>query len=291
LNDNTSDSDILELMGITIDGLQTLSGIMLFSKYPQGYFPQLCITAVVVPGTEMGDTGDDGERFIDNKRMTGNISEMLCDAVDFVRRNSRVKTIIDDDGKRSDKSEFPIKAVREAILNALVHRDYSIHTENVPVRLTIFSNRMEIINSGGLFGRISIDSLGKIRPETRNPAMANILELLHETENRYSGIPTIRKELSAAGLPDPVFEVKRGEFIVTFNNNNSHLSNEKKRSPNAELLKYCRTPRSRQEIIEFVGFSRYYTMDTIIKPLIELGKLKMTLPDKPKSSNQKYYTN
>jgi len=120
LADNVSDSEMMKLMGVTVDGIPTLAGLMTFSRYPQTYFPQLCITAVSLPGTELGTIGIDGERFIDNKRITGAIPDMLEDAVEFVRRNSRTKTIIDDNGHRVDKPEYPIKAVREAILNALV---------------------------------------------------------------------------------------------------------------------------------------------------------------------------
>ena len=131
LSHNITDMEILELMGITSNGCPTLSGVLVFGKYPQAYFPQLGITAVVVPGTEMGDTGSDDERFISNKRINGTISEMLHGAVEFVKRNSRIKTVIDEDGNRNDKPEFPMKAVREVILNALIHRDYSIHTEGL----------------------------------------------------------------------------------------------------------------------------------------------------------------
>ena len=205
LANNVSDEEIMELMGITVDGVPTLAGVMTFSKYPQGYFPQLCITAVCIPGLEMGDTDDEQVRFTDNRRITGPISEMLSEAVEFVRRNSRYKTIIDRDGKRIDKEEYPIKAVREAVLNALVHRDYSIYTENIPIRIEMYSDRMEIISSGGLYGRITIDSLGKVRPDTRNAALANMLEILHITENRYSGIPAICSEFKQAGLPAPIF--------------------------------------------------------------------------------------
>ena len=77
------------------------------------------------------------------------------------------------------------KAVREAILNALVHRDYNFHTENVPIRIEMY--RMEVINSDSLYGKISINPLGKVRPKTRNAALANMLELLNVTEIRYSG--------------------------------------------------------------------------------------------------------
>lgn len=284
LADNVSDDEILELMGVTSDGTPTLAGLMTFSKYPQTYFPQLCITAVALPGTEMGETGTDGERFIDNKRITGAIPDMLEEAVEFVRTNSRTKTIIDDNGKRVDKNEYPIKAVREAILNALVHRDYSIYTENTPIRIEMYRDRMEVTNSGGLYGKISIDALGKVHPGTRNAALANMLELLNITENRYSGIPTMRREFLNAGLPAPNFSVIHGEFKVVMRN--GYLNNSG--SMEDSILDFCEIPRSRAELIEFTGKSRNYVLKQLIAPLVECGKLKLTMPDKPKSSNQKY---
>lgn len=290
LSENTSDSDIFELMGITASGIPTLAGLMTFSRYPQTFFPQLSITAVAIPGTEMGTLGEAGERFLDNKRITGAIPDMLEEAVEFVRKNSRTKTIIDETGKRVDKTEYPIRAVREAIINALVHRDYSIHTENVPVRIEMYRDRMEIVNSGGLYGRISIDALGKVHPETRNAALANMLELLHVTENRYSGIPTMRQEFQNAGLPAPVFSVVRGEFKVVMKNNiyqNAIMRGEERHVDS--ILEFCSIPRSRAELTAFTGKSRYYTMSHIVQPLIDQGKLLLTIPDKPKSANQKYY--
>lgn len=289
LANNVSDEEIMELMGITVDGVPTLAGVMTFSKYPQGYFPQLCITAVCIPGLEMGDTDDKQVRFTDNRRITGPISEMLSEAVEFVRRNSRYKTIIDRYGKRIDKEEYPIKAVREAVLNALVHRDYSIYTENVPIRIEMYSDRMEIISSGGLYGRITIDSLGKVHPDTRNAALANMLEILHITENRYSGIPTICREFKQAGLPAPIFEVRRGEFTVIFKNDiyKSSLS-EKGYGSAKDIIAFCSIPRSRDELQNFTGYSRYYTMSKIVQPLVDSGKIVLTIPDKPKSAKQKY---
>ena len=284
LADHVAEDEILELMGITRDGAPTLAGLMTFSNYPQAYFPQLCITAVSLPGTELVSSGNDGERFIDNKRITGAIPDMLEDAVEFVRRNSRTKTIIDENGRRADKPEYPIRAVREAILNALVHRDYSIHTENVPVRIEMYRDRMEIINSGGLYGKISIDALGKVRPETRNAVLANVLELLHITENRYSGIPTIRNEFAAAGLPAPIFSAVHGEFRVVMKNG---LFSESIPIFDS-LIEFCSIPRTRDEIAAFVGKSKNHVMSKIVNPLVSSGKLRLTMPEKPKSPGQKF---
>ena len=284
LADNVSEEEILELMGITQEGKPTLAGLMTFSRYPQTYFPQLCITAVSLPGTEHGTVGDGGERFIDNKRITGAIPDMLDEAVEFVCKNSRTKTIIDENGKRIDKPEYPIVAVREAILNALVHRDYSVHTENVPIRIEMYRDRMEIINGGGIYGKISIDALGKVRPDTRNPALANILELLKVTENRYSGIPTMRTEFSNARLPAPIFSVVHGEFKVVMKNG---LLDDATPS-SVSVTEFCSIPRSRDEIVAFIGKSRNYVTSKIINPLVESGELKLTIPNKPRSPYQKF---
>lgn len=209
---------------------------------------------------------------------------MLEEEVEFVRRNSRTKTIVDDEGHRQDKPEYPVNAVREAILNALVHRDYSIHTENVPIRIEMYRDRMEVLSSGGLYGKISIDVLGKVHPETRNAVLANILELLKITENRYSGIPTMRTEFISAGLPAPIFSVNHGEFKVVMKNN---FFKENVVSEEA-ILDFCSVPRSRMELMEFTGKPRTHTMANLVTPLVESGKLKMTLPDKPKSSKQRF---
>lgn len=288
LSSNVSDEDILEMMGITYNGVPTLAGVMVFSMYPQTFFPQLCITAVSVPGTEMGETGPEGERFLDNSRITGPIPEMLEAAIDFIRRNSRTKTIIDENGRRADKNEYPPKAIREAILNALIHRDYSIYTENIPVSIVMYRDRIVISNSGGLFGGGSVLLLGKSRPETRNPALANMLEVLRVTENRYSGIPTIIRECRNAGLPDPVFEIRHGDFIITLKNEKSAEA-VKSVPVNAEsILNYCEVPRTRKELIGFIGKSHYYAMKKYINPLIKANRLLMTIPDRPQSSNQMY---
>lgn len=120
-----------------------------------------------------------GERFLDNQRIEGNIAEMLDGAIQFVNRNMRVKTIVDPEtGKRKDRTDYPITAIREAVLNALVHRDYSIHTEGMPIQLIMFENRMEIRNLGGIYGRIRIDKLGKVQPDTRNVMKKYVMPLV-----------------------------------------------------------------------------------------------------------------
>lgn len=208
---------ICELMSVTKEKVPTLAAVMLFGFYPQAYFPQLCILASAVPGTIVGQLGAEGERFLDSQRIQGTLTQMLAEAMTFIRKNTRTKIIIDPEtGKRSDRSDYPETAVREAVLNALVHRDYSIHTEGMPIQLLVFEDRLEVRSPGGLYGRLRVDQLGKVQPDTRNPVLAVAMEALGETENRYSGIPTMRRELKQAGMQPPEFRNERGTFVVCF---------------------------------------------------------------------------
>ena len=284
---------IYELMSIKRNNEVTLSATMMFSPYPQAYFPQLCIVAVVVPGNEMGETGEAGERFLDNQRIEGNIPDMLSEALQFVKRNMRVKSIIDaETGKREDRTDYPIMAVREAVINALVHRDYSIHTEGMPIQIIMYDDRLEIHNPGGIYGRIRIDQLGKVQPDTRNPVLASELEVLGITENRYSGIPTIRREMKKYNLKEPEFSDERGSFIVKFYK--MAVKNEIETMEDDEiqnLLLFCKTPRTRKEIAEYLGLSSItYAIQKYVMPLVEDGKIKMSIPEKPKSPKQLYYS-
>lgn len=285
--------NIYELMNLKHKGKLTLCSVLLFSLYPQVFFPQLCITAVVVPGTEMGDMGINKERFLDNERIEGNIPDMLNNAIQFVRKNMRTKTIVNTEtGEREDRQDYPILAIREAILNALVHRDYSIHTEGAPIQIVMYDDRMEIINPGGIYGRIKANQLGKIHPYTRNPVIATTLEILGITENRYSGIPTIKNEMKKYNLREPEFIDERNFFIVKFYRDPiKEEKNDNKNDETDKLLVFCKTPRTRKELCDFLGISSIsYAMQTKIRPLIEKGLIKQSIPDKPRSSKQLYYS-
>ena len=282
----------LEMLNIIRDGEVTLAAVMNFCLYPQGYFPQLGITAIVVPGTQIGDTDTDSARFTDNKRIEGTIDTMVEDAVAFCRRNMKVRTIIDPvTGARKDRTEYPINAIREAVLNAVIHRDYSIYTEGTPVQIDFFADRLEIHSPGSLYGRMTVEQLGVARPDLRNPALAVMAEELTGAENRYSGIPTIRRAMADYGLPEPVFENRRNEFVVIlYNQAAAEAAAEHGEQADApDLLAFCKTPRSRQEIANYLGIKTvFYAMSHYVQPLLRSGQLAMTLPESPKSRKQRY---
>jgi len=272
------DESALELLGIVNAGKSTLTGWIIFNDYPQSMFPQFSVTAIVLPGSKMGETDTQGARFIDNKRFDGDFTTVLDETEKFITRNMRNNTIINDIGKRADKYEYPIRAIREILLNALMHRDYSLFSENMPVTVEMYRDRIEVSNPGGLYGRMNIQDLGFAKTEIRNATLVHILEIMSIAENRHSGIQTIRLEMEDHDLPAPAFEDRRGSFKVTLRN---HFS---------DILEYTQKPRSRADIAVFLNVTPDYAMTNTIAPLLKEGKLSMTIPDKPKSKLQKFYS-
>lgn len=285
-----------ELNGVIQDGCVTMAALLLFGLFPQAYYPRLSISATRVPGRRMGEVDLAGNRFLDTKRIEGTIAEMLKKSLDFVRNNMHTSTGIDPlTGKRTDIPQYPMDAVREAILNALVHRDYSIYTESRPIQLHMYDDRLEIINPGGLYGRLSIDQLGHTQPDTRNPVLVTALEILNETENRYSGIPTIRHAMAVRHLPEPVFINTPREFKVvlyherTAGKNVFIPGNQPVARDDKQLVVFCRTPRTRAEIIAFLNIeSGQYALRRYLDPLLRSGVIRMTIPEKPRSRSQMY---
>jgi ATP-dependent DNA helicase RecG len=292
------DKDIYRFLNMIIDSKPTLACTLLFSIYPQMFYPQYTINAMVVMGYEKGDIGADGARFIDNRRIEGTIEDMLNESIRFLTKNMKVETIIDSaSGKRMDRTEYPIVVLREVVLNALIHRDYSIHTQSMPIEIVMYKDRLEIKNPGGLYGRLTIDKLGKVQPDTRNPALARAMETIGLTENRYSGIPTIIREMKETNMKAPIFMNSRREFKVVLYNRSTEqifgqgVIEEEPKTQELRLLEFCKEPRSRKEISDFLGVATVnWMMKNYINPLIESGKLTMTKPDVPKSKNQKYYS-
>lgn len=178
--------------------------------------------------------------------------------------------------------------VRELLLNALIHRDYSFHTENAPIALRVFSNRLKIENPGGSYGRMTLDLLGQVSADTRNPFIAMGMEVLAQAENRFSGIPTIRRLMKEAELPFPRFETDRGVFKGTlYNRKESAPKPFTSDSLRERILEFCKTPCSRKELATaFSEITIIHLMNKAIKPLIAEGKIGLTMPYKPKSKFQ-----
>ena len=297
----------LKLCGITDNNnnqvYPTLAGTLIFGEYPQTFYPQLFVACVVVPGIELGDVGSLGERFIDNKRIEGTIEEMLEGTMNFLQRNMKTSVIINSNGKRTDRSEYPIEALREAVANALIHRDYSTQTENAYISVYMYNDRIEILNPGALYGTNKLEKLGTATTmESRNPTIVRILEEKGSViENRHSGIPTMIREMKKYGLPEPEFYEERDSFKVIFRNKNVVHNEIKSGQQNGQqttiednklkILAYCEEAKTAREIREYLNIkSRQYVSTYLINPLISEGKLDYTNKKSINAKNQKYVT-
>ena len=158
--------------------------------------------------------------------------------------------------------------------------------------MILFRDRLVVENPGGLYGRLTINDLGKVPGDTRNPFIASNLEVMIDTENRFSGIPTIREAMKKAGLPEPLFENNRGNFRATLYSKKkaSVIQNDLTVTVEERILAFCTEPKSKEEIASILNIQTpYYVVTKYLRPLVATGKLAMTIPQKPKSKYQKYY--
>ena len=153
----------------------------------------------------------------------------------------------------------------------------------------MYKIRIEIQNPGGVFGRLSTEEIGsKKKYDARNPGLVKILEELGIVENRGSGIPTMIEEMIKHGLEKPKYIDYRGDFVVSFFGV-GEIAYSEQDSEQDKFLKFLETPKTKKEISEFLGISSLrYLKEAYVENLMEAKKIKMTIPNKPTSKNQRY---
>jgi len=194
----------------------TLAGLLTFGTYPQAYEPQLTITFLQYYGTTPDELTPGGERFLDNRKFEGTIPKMVERAVLHVMASLRKSSLIQGLYRR-DIPEYPEEAVREAVVNAVVHRDYSNYVRGSYIQIRLFADRLEVQSPGGLYGNVNEGTLEK-EHSTRNRVLMRLLEDLRIAENRGSGIQAMIRGMRDANLEPPRFQDRRSSFLVVFRN-------------------------------------------------------------------------
>lgn len=193
-----------------VDGVlvPTNAGILLFGKDPQMFLRGADITAARFAGEEMGD-------IFTRQDITGTLAQQIRRAEMFLADNVRKGVQLGERMVRSEQPEYPLKAVRELVVNAVAHRDYSIQGDGV--RLYLFSDRLEITSPGGLPGPVTIDN---IRDErfSRNSAIVQVLSDMGFIERLGYGVDRVIKLMQEDNLPEPEFAETAGGFRVTLYN-------------------------------------------------------------------------
>lgn len=212
--------DVLRQLRVIVDDRgcfrPTLAGLLVFGKNPQAFEPQLVITFVQYYGTERDEVAPSGERFLDNRKFEGPISDMVEGALRHILGAIRKSSLIDGLLRR-EIPEYPVEALREAIMNAVAHRDYSEFARGSYIQIRLFADRLEVQSPGGLHGSVTIHNL-ESEQSTRNRILMRMIEDLHMVENRGSGISAMIGAMRRANLAPPEFIDKRSSFWVVFRN-------------------------------------------------------------------------
>ena len=201
-------------------GHARLAGVLIAGAYPQQFFPRLYVDVAVHPGINKSQDGE--VRFLDRVQCDGRLQEMVDDAVKAVLRNLRTYSLIEGTGRR-DVPEIPTTVLREAIANAVVHREYDALFRNDPVNIDIYSNRVEISSPGGLWGGKTLQNLANGVSRCRN---ATLMQLLQKTplirgdndgsavEGQGSGIQFMINRMKELSLAQPDFQPTFDRFRV-----------------------------------------------------------------------------
>jgi ATP-dependent DNA helicase RecG len=277
------------------DGTMTYAGLMFSDECP---LLQSRVFCTHWNGLDKSGGSDDA---VDDKEFEGDLISQLQKSHDFVKMNSKVRWKKMSD-HRINKPDYADRAVFEALANALMHRDYDVIGSEVHVDM--FDDRLEIYSPGGMADGTLIQEreIDNVPSTRRNPIIAEIFHRLDYVERRGSGLKKIRnvtENLYGYTVEYvPIFLSTPTAFHVILKNMNYdlHGSTEQVTEQVTEqdnrfnsLIEFCASPRTRKEMQEFIGIaSRVHFNYTYLVPLLESEQLRMTIPDKPNSRNQKY---
>lgn len=191
------------------DMVPTNAGLLFFGHSPQDYIVQSDVACVLFRET-VG-----ASRYADRRIITGTLQELIDGTESFLSRYIAVGAKLEG-FKRIDIPEYSLEILREAVINAVVHRDYSKRGESV--RVFYYPDRIEIHSPGLLLPGITVEQMeqGEVQSKLRNPTLANLLQgVTGYMERLGSGIRFMLDETERLGLPSPQFR-EMNEFIVTF---------------------------------------------------------------------------
>jgi len=193
----------------------TVAGILLFSNEPDDYIPGAVVKCARFMGNDM-------DEFIDQRIITGSLFTQAEETIAFFKKNIKRSAKIEG-LYRTEEYEYPEKAIREALINALCHRDYS--RRGADIKFAIFDDRIEITSPGGLLPNVNIEDLGTGISELRNKFIGKIFNESGLIEGYGTGILRIRKYIEEKGLVQPEFRDNNGFFKAIFYNVKKDMGN------------------------------------------------------------------
>jgi len=233
------DELLREIGALSSDGRPTVTGILLFTEYPQQWLPQSSVVfAKFVGKTPRGESGLAG--YSRREEITGPLPRLIESSWNFVWSEMAVSAVVKG-LEREERTEYPQFAVREAIVNSICHRDYRLRGRRIEIRM--YSDRLEVISPGGLPGFITVENI-KDEHFSRNPRIVNGLFQWGYIEELGLGIDRMMEVMQQAGQQPPAFDARPYSFAVTlFNEREKPKAPEWMRNNNhrqARALQYIR---------------------------------------------------
>lgn len=196
-----------------------LAGLLATGIYPQQFYPRLLVDVAVHPGNEKSLPGTK-IRFLDRVECVGKLADVVDEAVGAVVRNLRTYSIVEGVTRR-EVPEIPVKVLREAIANAVLHREYSAMFVGQPVTVDVFADRVEIANPGGLWGGLTQERLGDGTSRSRNQTLLPLMQHVaardqdgFTVEGQGGGVRLMISEMEAHALERPRFQVSPDQVRV-----------------------------------------------------------------------------
>lgn len=201
------------------DGEILLGGLLALGRYPQQFHPRLLIDVAVHPTTDKSAPGGRA-RFVDRALCDGPLAESIEEAVAAVARNLRTSSTVEG-AARTDHLEIPREVLREAIANAVLHREYHDLFLGRCVGVDVFPDRVLVTSPGGLWGGKTLENLDDGTSECRNPVLMQLLQAVPfrngpglTVEGQGGGIKLMIHEMEAHALDRPTFRVTPAEVVV-----------------------------------------------------------------------------
>jgi len=211
------DDVLIEMGWILSSGQPTVAGILLFGRNPSVFIPRCGITFVRFEGVQVRKS--DGDRSYGRRvEVNGHLADVIKRTWDIIQEEIRIGAVVRG-LKREEQWVYPPTAIREALVNAVAHRDYHIRGRAIEVRM--FSDRLEIYSPGGLAGFITLDNIVE-EHFSRNPRIVNGLYQWGYIEELGLGVDLMIEEMVSAGHPIPAFQANEHSFTVTFQNTQTH---------------------------------------------------------------------
>lgn len=197
----------------------TMAAVLLFGKRPNRFLGQVGIQAAAFPGREKDYGARERAQLLDpvvpllDDR--GELIErgLVEQAVDFVSRNTGVAAVLKDDARRVETPDYPPEVIREAIVNAIIHRDYLL--ENSSIELYIYEDRVEIISPGRLPNGVTLDKMRAGCRVSRNQLVNNVMRDYRYVESVGMGVPRkIVQGMREHNGTEPELDAEREQLVV-----------------------------------------------------------------------------